>query len=455
MNNDNKNIEIVDKDSEEIYQDIINYIKKLDKKDDKKAFLELVNYFKENNTVINEEEYKELIDNYQFISNALNTLMSNDEFQELVEDNEYIICFMETYNDKNEKNEKDLNEDFELAYENLHNYETHTDNFDCVKIYMDEACNYEILSHEMTIKLFEKFKNGDKKARKTIIKHNLRLVINIAKRYSNNGIEFSDLIQEGNMGLMKAVDKFDYTKGFRFSTYATWWIRQSINRSIFDNGKTIRIPVHAHEAISKIKKVRNQLTQILGHEPSTEEISKATGYEVDKIREMERISQLTVSMETPIGDETDSTLGDFIADDQAENAVQLAENSYLREVLLATLDTLDARQKEVIEMRFGLIDGKLMTLDEIGKKYNVTRERVRQIEHQALSRLRRKIKIKNKIYNYLNDTEEDSIKAYTRPQPKQVNNNLIKKNNIGNLKTTDSNKQYIHKKTYFKKKEVD
>ena len=455
MNNDNKNIEIVDKDSEEIYQDIINYIKKLDKKDDKKAFLNLVNYFKENNTVINEEEYKELIDNYQFISNALNTLMSNDEFQELVEDNEYIICFMETYNDKNEKNTTDSFEDEVNNYEEVES-DVSSALDDPVAIYLKETKRFPLLTHEATMELFRKYKeDGDKKAKQKIIEHNLRLVVDIAKRYSNNGIEFSDLIQEGNMGLIKALDKFDYTKGFRFSTYATWWIRQSINRSIFDNGKTIRIPVHAHEAISKIKKVRNQLTQILGHEPSTEEISKATGYEVDKIREMERISQLTVSMETPVGDETDSTLGDFIADDQAENAVQIAENSYLREVLLATLDTLDARQKEVIEMRFGLTNGKLMTLDEVGKKYNVTRERVRQIEHQALSRLRRKIKIKNKIYNYLNDTEDDSIKAYTRPQPKQVNNNLIKKNNIGNLKTTDSNKQYIHKKTYFKKKEVD
>ncbi len=439
------------------YEDTKKYIEKLDKNNSNKAFLDLVNYFKENNTVINEEEYEKLIDNYQFIANAINTLISNDEFQELIEDNEYIICLMETYNEKIEKN---LYNDNLESFDQVQ-YEANVDNYDYVRIFLNEAANYKLLTHEETLELFKKIKAGDKKARKTIINHNLRLVINIAKRYQNHGVEFIDLIQEGNIGLMKAVDKFEPEKGFKFSTYATWWIRQSVSRSIFDDGKTIRIPVHAHEAINKIKKAKNQLTQILGHEPNIEEISKETGYELDKIREMERINQLTVSMETPVGDESDSTLGDFLTDEQAEDAVQLIENSDLRNILFSALDTLEKRQREVIEMRFGLIDGNPMTLDEVGKYYNITRERVRQIEHKALSRLRRNTRVKNSIYNYLNDTNEDSIELY-KPvlalhQPKQINNKPIVKhvmNSMQNLEKKD-NKQYIHNKTYFKKKEAD
>lgn len=440
------------------YEDTKKYIEKLDKDNSNKAFLDLVNYFKENNTIINEEEYGKLIDNNPFISSALNTLMNNEEFQELIEDNEYIICLMETYNEKIEKN---LYNDNLESFDQVQ-YEANVDNYDYVRIFLNEAGNYKLLTHEETLELFKKIKAGDKKARKTIINHNLRLVINIAKRYQNHGVEFIDLIQEGNIGLMKAVDKFEPDKGFKFSTYATWWIRQSISRSIFDNGKTIRIPVHAHEAITRINKAKSKLAQTLGHEPKIEEIAKETGYEVDKIREMERINQLTVSIDTPVGDEEDTTLGDFLTDETAENPIELMENTDLHNILFNALDILDERQKEVIKMRFGLINGIPMTLDEIGKYYNVTRERVRQIEHKALSGLRRNTGVKNSIYNYNTDTNEDYIKNYgyilTLMQQLKANNKQKeeqKKTPTQNSNINGSHKKYIPNKTYFKKKEVD
>lgn len=390
MNNDNKNIEIVDKDSEEIYQDIINYIKKLDKKDDKKAFLDLVNYFKENNINIKEEDYKDLINSCPFISRTLNTLMSNEEDENLIKENEYIICLMSIYNEKN------TTDSFEDEVNNYEEVESDVSSAldDPVAIYLKETKRFPLLTHEATMELFRKYKeDGDKKARQKIIEHNLRLVVDIAKRYSNNGIEFSDLIQEGNIGLMTALEKFDYKRGFKFSTYATWWIRQAIGRSVYDSGKTMRIPVHISERIKKLKSIRNELTQSLEREPSIKELANKTGFTPEKIRELDRISQQPVYMDEAIGEDHDTTRGDMMVDECAVNPIKKAEDNALKNALDEIFNNrekynINEKEKQIIIMRFGLEDGKQRTLDEVGKHFNVTRERIRQIESKALRKLR-------------------------------------------------------------------
>ncbi len=438
------------------YDETKKFIEKLDLKDKNKAFLDLVNYFKENNTVITESEYVELIDNYSFISSVLNTLMTNEEFESLIQDNEYIICLMSVYNEKNNEDnfEEDLNN-----YEEIE-YDISDAAYDPVKIYMNEATKYPLLSHEETIELFKKYKEGDKKARKKIINHNLRLVISIAKKYSNQGLDFGDLIEEGNIGLMTAVDKFEYERGFRFSTYATWWIRQAITRSVYDHGKTIRIPVHVNEDIKKIRSIQIKLTQSLGHEPSIEEIAKEIGYTVEKVREIDRASQLPVYMDEAIGEDHETTRGDMMVDENAESAVELMENNDLRNLLISALDTLEERQKEVLMMRFGLNGDSPMTLDEIGKHYDVTRERVRQIEHKALSRLRRNPRIKNKIHNYHEDTNDENMSKYRRvitpAEQKLIEERIARMNQAHeNRENNDSHKQYVKKRTFFKQKKLD
>ncbi|MBP3799378.1 MAG: sigma-70 family RNA polymerase sigma factor [Bacilli bacterium] len=372
------------------YEDTKKYIEKLDKNNSNKAFLDLVNYFKENNTVINEEEYKKLIDNYQFISNALNTLKSNDEFQELVEDNEYIICLMSIYNEKN------TTDSFEDEVNNYEDVESDVSSAldDPVAIYLKETKRFPLLTHEATMELFRKYKeDGDKKARQKIIEHNLRLVVDIAKRYSNNGIEFSDLIQEGNIGLMTALEKFDYKRGFKFSTYATWWIRQAIGRSVYDSSKTMRIPAHISERIKKLKSIRNELTQSLEREPSIEELANKTGFTPEKIRELDRISQQPVYMDEAIGEDHDTTRGDMMVDECAVNPIKKVEDNALKNALDEIFNNcekfkINEKEKQIIIMRFGLEDGKQRTLDEVGKHFNVTRERIRQIESKALRKLR-------------------------------------------------------------------
>lgn len=439
------------------YDETKKFIEKLDLKDKNKAFLDLVNYFKENNTVINEGEYVELIDNYSFISSALNTLMTNEEFESLIQDNEYIICLMSVYNEKNNEDnfEEDSNE-----YEEIE-CDISDASYDPVKIYMNEATKYPLLSHEETMNLFKKYKEGDKKARKKIINHNLRLVISVAKKYSNQELDFGDLIEEGNIGLMTAVDKFDYEKGFRFSTYATWWIRQAITRSIYDNGKTIRIPVHINENSKKIRSTKTKLTQTLGHEPSIEELAKELGYTVEKVREIDRVCQQPVYMDETIGEDHDTTRGDMMIDENAESPIELMENSDLRNLLISALDTLEDRQKEVLMMRFGLNNDRPMTLDEIGKHYNVTRERVRQIEHKALSRLRRNPRIKNRIHNYHEDTDDDYMNRYRRavtPSDQKIIEERIAKMIQAHTQTQENNnphKQYVKNRTYFKQKKLD
>ncbi len=259
---------------------------------------------------------------------------------------------------------------------------------DPVKMYLKEIGKVELLSTERELELAEKMASGDEEAKKILVESNLRLVVSIAKRYVGRGMFFLDLIQEGNLGLMKAVEKFDYTKGYKFSTYATWWIRQAITRAIADQARTIRIPVHMVETINKVLRVSRQLLQELGHEASTEEIAEKMNMSVDKVREIMKLAQEPVSLETPIGEEEDSHLGDFIPDDDAPAPAEAASYTLLREQLCEVLHTLTPREEHVLKLRFGLEDGRTRTLEEVGKVFNITRERIRQIEAKALRKLR-------------------------------------------------------------------
>ncbi len=259
---------------------------------------------------------------------------------------------------------------------------------DPVKVYLKEIGRVPLLSPEEEIDLAIRITEGDETAKKRLSEANLRLVVSIAKRYLGRGMQFLDLIQEGNLGLIKAVEKFDYTKGFKFSTYATWWIRQAITRAIADQARTIRIPVHMVETINKVKKVSSQLLHTNGHEPTADEISEELDMPVDKVREIMRVAQEPVSLETPIGEEEDSHLGDFIPDDDAPAPQDAASHTLLKEQLAEVLDTLTPREEKVLRLRFGLEDGRSRTLEEVGKEFNVTRERIRQIEAKALRKLR-------------------------------------------------------------------
>lgn len=259
---------------------------------------------------------------------------------------------------------------------------------DPVKVYLKEIGRVPLLTPEEEIELAERMAQGDPYARKRLSEANLRLVVSIAKRYVGRGMLFLDLIQEGNLGLIKAVEKFDYNKGFKFSTYATWWIRQAITRAIADQARTIRIPVHMVETINKLIRVSRQLLQELGREPMPEEIAKEMDTTVDRVREIMKIAQEPVSLETPIGEEEDSHLGDFIEDHDAPAPADAASFTLLREQLDEVLETLTLREKRVLELRFGLEDGRSRTLEEVGQHFGVTRERIRQIEAKALRKLR-------------------------------------------------------------------
>ncbi len=259
---------------------------------------------------------------------------------------------------------------------------------DPVKVYLKEIGRVPLLTPEEEIDLATRMAEGDPAARKRLSEANLRLVVSIAKRYVGRGMQFLDLIQEGNLGLIKAVEKFDYTKGFKFSTYATWWIRQAITRAIADQARTIRIPVHMVETINKVKKVSSQLLHKNGHEPTAEEIAEELDMPVEKVREIMRVAQEPVSLETPIGEEEDSHLGDFIPDDDAPAPADAASHTLLKEQLGDVLQTLTPREEKVLRLRFGLEDGRSRTLEEVGKEFNVTRERIRQIEAKALRKLR-------------------------------------------------------------------
>ncbi len=259
---------------------------------------------------------------------------------------------------------------------------------DPVKLYLKEIGSYPLLSIGEEIELAKKIEEGDEMAKKILAESNLRLVVSIAKRYVGRGLSFLDLIQEGNLGLIKAVDKFDYTKGYKFSTYATWWIRQAITRSIADQSRTIRIPVHMSEVINKTYRVSRSLLQELGREPTEQELAEAMNLPIDKIREILKVSADPISLDTPIGEEDDSHLGDFIKDDSIIGPEDAAAYSVLQDQISKLLDTLTEREQRVLILRFGLKDGRTRTLEEVGKEFNVTRERIRQIEAKALRKLR-------------------------------------------------------------------
>ena len=266
---------------------------------------------------------------------------------------------------------------------------------DPVRMYLKEIGKVPLLSAEEEIELAKRMELGDQEAKKRLAEANLRLVVSIAKRYVGRGMLFLDLIQEGNLGLIKAVEKFDYRKGYKFSTYATWWIRQAITRAIADQARTIRIPVHMVETINKLIRVSRQLLQELGREPTPEEIAKEMNMPEDRVREILKISQEPVSLETPIGEEEDSHLGDFIQDDNVPVPADAAAFTLLKEQLVEVLDTLTDREQKVLRLRFGLDDGRARTLEEVGKEFNVTRERIRQIEAKALRKLRQQSRSKN------------------------------------------------------------
>ena len=273
---------------------------------------------------------------------------------------------------------------------------------DPVRMYLKEIGKVPLLSSEEEIELAKRMELGDEEAKKKLAEANLRLVVSIAKRYVGRGMQFLDLIQEGNLGLIKAVEKFDYRKGYKFSTYATWWIRQAITRAIADQARTIRIPVHMVETINRLVRTQRQLMQTLGREPSPEEIAKAMELPVDRVREIMKISQDPVSLETPVGEEDDSHLGDFIQDDQVEIPADAATFTLLHEQLMEVLDTLTEREQKVLRLRFGLDDGRPRTLEEVGREFNVTRERIRQIEAKALRKLRHPSRSK-KLKDYLDE----------------------------------------------------
>ncbi|MCD8100605.1 MAG: RNA polymerase sigma factor RpoD [Oscillospiraceae bacterium] len=272
---------------------------------------------------------------------------------------------------------------------------------DPVRMYLKEIGKISLLTPEEELALAIRMADGDVEAKQKMTEANLRLVVSIAKRYVGRGMLLLDLIQEGNLGLIKAVDKFDYTKGYKFSTYATWWIRQAITRAIADQARTIRIPVHMVETINKVIRVSRQLLQELGHDPSAEEISEEMNMPVDKVRDILKIAQEPVSLETPIGEEEDSHLGDFIPDEDASEPSEAASFTLLREQLVEVLATLTPREEKVLRLRFGLDDGRTRTLEEVGREFNVTRERIRQIEAKALRKLRHPSRSK-KLRDFLN-----------------------------------------------------
>ena len=273
---------------------------------------------------------------------------------------------------------------------------------DPVRMYLKEIGRISLLSSEEELELSVRIANGDEAAKNILAESNLRLVVSIAKRYVGRGLLFLDLIQEGNIGLMKAVEKFDYGKGYKFSTYATWWIRQAITRALADQARTIRVPVHMVETINKMARVQRQMTLELNREPSEEELAEKMGITVDKVREVMKISQDPVSLDTPIGEEDDSHLGDFIKDERSMSPEEYATNEILKEEIKNVLMTLQDREQEVLELRFGLVDGTSHTLEEVGKKFNVTRERIRQIEAKALRKLRHPSRAK-KLKDFLSD----------------------------------------------------
>ncbi len=339
---------------------------------------------------------KEKIDVNEFIDSKGGSGIGDSDIMKALEDIEYNISKTDIDSASPDDIEHEELKEIELdakSYDANENLETLCTQEglaidDPVRMYLKEIGKIPLLTPERETYLAERISVGDKAAKDELIEANLRLVVSIAKRHVGKGMYFLDLIQEGNLGLIKAVEKFDYSKGYKFSTYATWWIRQAITRAIADQARTIRIPVHMVETIHKVSRTARQLLQTLGREPTTDEIAEALGTTADKVREIMKIAQDPVSLETPIGEEEDSHLGDFVEDNESPAPSDSASYSLLREQLCSVLHTLTSREEQVIKLRFGLEDGRPRTLEEVGKQFNITRERIRQIEAKALRKLR-------------------------------------------------------------------
>ena len=374
------------KDSEELFkQRLAELLENAKKNDDEVTYQLIKDTFKGIN--LTEDDFDKILE--YLTKNGI----SSDE----VEDVDIVVDDAEEPNDEELINEE--KEDSESASMDLSIPENISIG-DPVKMYLKEIGKVDLLSADQEKELAIQMEQGSEIAKKKLAEANLRLVVSIAKRYVGRGMQFLDLIQEGNLGLIKAVEKFDYKKGYKFSTYATWWIRQAITRAIADQARTIRIPVHMVETINKQIRVNRQLLQELGREPTPEEIAERMEIPVERVREILKISQEPVSLETPIGEEEDSHLGDFIQDENAQAPIDAATFTMLREQIAEVLDTLTEREQKVLILRFGLEDGRSRTLEEVGRKFDVTRERIRQIEAKALRKLRHTSRSK-KLKNYL------------------------------------------------------
>lgn len=393
----------------------------------------VVNEAKNNNNVLTQEQIDEYLMNYDLSDELAEELLeyiqqnqitiSDDDLDSLDVDDDMLLAGVPAMDDDldldlddaDDTPDLDFDGDFDMMTgDTLHMYQEHDDDKesestqlgsnvkinDPVKMYLKEIGRVELLNHDQEIELAKRILEGDEQAKKELAAANLRLVVSIAKRYVGRGMLFLDLIQEGNMGLIKAVEKFDYTKGYKFSTYATWWIRQAITRAIADQARTIRIPVHMVETINKLIRTSRHLLQQLGREPTPEEIAAEMEIPVEKVTEIQKIAQDPVSLETPIGEEDDSHLGDFIQDDDSPAPQDAAAYTLLREQLEEVMKTLTPREAKVLKLRFGLEDGKARTLEEVGREFEVTRERIRQIEAKALRKLRHPSRSK-KLRDYM------------------------------------------------------
>lgn len=375
----------MDKDNVIFARKLTDLLKEAEKKKSVLDYSQIDDALKDVN--VDPEELEKILDFFDANGVDVIKLSENDG-----EDDALLIDDEEEESD-GEKEDEDIKLDISLPDSNSVE--------DPVRMYLKEIGKVPLLTAEQEIDLAKRMENGDKEAQKQLAEANLRLVVSIAKRYAGRGMLFLDLIQEGNLGLIKAVEKYDWRKGFKFSTYATWWIRQAITRAIADQARTIRIPVHMVETINKLIRVSRQKLQELGREPTPEEIAEEMGISVEKVREIQKISQEPVSLETPIGEEEDSHLGDFIQDDNVPAPADAAAFALLKAQLNEVLGTLTEREQRVLRLRFGLDDGRSRTLEEVGKTFNVTRERIRQIEAKALRKLRHPSRSR-KLKDFLN-----------------------------------------------------